>query len=60
MKYSLESTSPWIEKYFDEYIAKDSSNFRNIKSFFNFWISSYDEELKHLIADKGSFASGWG
>ena len=65
MKYSIEATNPWMEKYFDKYNSKDSSNFRNIKNFFKFWISSYDDELRNLFNDRGSssnqmaFASGW-
>ena len=65
MKYSLEATNPWITKYFDKYKEKDSVNFLSIRNFFNFWISSYDDELKRLInekeevSDQMSFASGW-
>ena len=65
MKYSLETTNPWISKYFDKFDKKSPSSFQNIKDFFKFWISSYDNELKSLIGGKGSsleqwnFATGW-
>ena len=65
MKYSLKATNPWITKYFDKYKVQDPLSFPNIKSFFNFWISSYDYELKNLIDDNGKvsnqmkFAFGW-
>ena len=65
MKYSLKATNPWIAKYFDKYKVQDPLSFPNIKSFFNFWISSYDYELKNLIDDNGKvsnqmkFAFGW-